>query len=389
MTDLLVLARRTLVHIGFRIGSLRRLRPRVVLATAHAATPTGNLAAIGAELRTRLPSVQVIELAHRPAAGLRGKLAAAWHAVVAGWLLATSRLFVVDDYFFAIYAVRPRRGTRIVQVWHASGAFKKFGHSLSGKSFGADAAVLRHVRIHSNYDLCLVSSEHVVPHYAEAFGLPPERFTARIGVPRTDRLLDSAWREEAANEVRRRYRLPGGRRVILYAPTFRGERTTAARFVDHLDLRTMARVLGDDHVLLLRLHPFVQSRPAIGAGLAGFVIDVSTEPDIHRLMPASDVMVTDYSSAIFEYSLLERPIAFYAPDHAAYERERGFYFDYVTGVPGPVFDRTDDLAAWLRTGQFDLDRVRRFRDEAFDVADGRASERFAERVVRPALEGRT
>lgn len=388
MSDLLVRARLALVRLGFAVGSRRPLRPRAVLATAHATEIGGNLAAIRSELRRRRPSTEIVEVAHRPASGLRGKLAAAWQAIAAGNLLATSRLFVVDDYFFPIYAVRPRRGTRIVQVWHASGAFKKFGYSLAEKTFGADPAVLRHIRIHSNYDLCLVSSERVIPHYAEAFNLPPERFTSRLGIPRTDALLDAEWRERTEAEVRERYALRRNRRVILYAPTFRGERTTQARFADQLDLALLARELADDHVLLLRLHPFIRSRVSIGPELEGFVVDASDHPDIHPLMLASDVLVTDYSSAIFEYSLLERPMAFFAPDHEAYQRERGFYLDYGPDLPGPIFEETRPLAAWLRAGRFDLDRVRRFRDASFDVADGHASERFVEQVARPALEGR-
>jgi teichoic acid ribitol-phosphate primase len=175
-----------------------------------------------------------------------------------------------------------------------------------------------------------------------------------------------------------------GRRVVLYAPTFRGERTTEARFADHLDLRLLRETLGEDHVILVRLHPFVRSPVAI-EGLGGFAVDVSDHPDIHELMLVSDVLITDYSSAIFEFSLLARPIIFFAPDHAAYERERGFYFDYASGVPGPIFERSDALAAHLRSGTFDTARVERFRDASFDVADGRASERFVDEIVRPAV----
>lgn len=387
MSDLLVRARIGLVRLGFAIGARQALRRRVVLATGHSPTIGGNLAAIRDALIAAMPDVEVVEFAHRPGGGLRGKLVGAWHALHGGYLLATSRLIVVDDYFFPIYAIRPRRRTTIVQVWHASGAFKKFGYSLAGKTFGADAAVLRHVRIHANYHRCLVSSASVIPHYAEAFGLPSERFTSAIGVPRTDPLLDTGWRDRTAAEVRARYRLPPGRRVILYAPTFRGARTTEARFADELDLGLLARELGTDHVLLLRLHPFIRSWVDIGPELDGFVIDASDHPDIHALMLASDVLVTDYSSAIFEFSLLERPMAFFAPDHDAYQRERGFYLDYGPDLPGPVFETTEALAGWLRAGTFDLDRVRAFRDASFDVADGRASERFVEQIARPALEG--
>ena len=92
--------------------------------------------------------------------------------------------------------------------------------------------------------------------------------------------------------------------------------------------------------MLVRLHPFVRSRTTIGPELEGFAIDVSDHPDINELMLVSDVLVTDYSSAIYEFALLGRPMAFFAPDYEAYEAERGFYFDYRTGVPGPIFETT-------------------------------------------------
>ena len=119
-----------------------------------------------------------------------------------------------------------------------------------------------------------------------------------------------------------------------------------------------------------------------------FVIDVSDHPDINALMLASDVLVTDYSSAIFEFALLDRPMAFFAPDLAEYEHERGFYVDYRSWVPGPIFETADALAAWLRSGRVDTERVRRFRAESFEVADGQATRRIVEEVVLPALDGR-
>ena len=115
------------------------------------------------------------------------------------------------------------------------------------------------------------------------------------------------------------------------------------------------------------------------------MIDVSDHPELNDLMLVSDVLVTDYSSAIFEFALLGRPMAFFAPDLAAYESERGFYFDYRAGVPGPILASSEDLAAYLRAGTFDLDRVRRFAAESFDVADGRATERFVTEVVGAAI----
>ena len=277
----------------------------------------------------------------------------------AGYHLATASLFVVDDYYFPIYAIRPRQGTRIVQTWHASGAFKRFGYSLAGKTFGASQTLLRHVRIHSNYDLCLVSSARVAPAYAEAFGLPLDRFTADLGVPRTDAFFDDAWRASTADAVRRRYRLPRDARHGALRADLSGRADTTPPGIRGCSISAVLReTLGDDHVVLVRLHPFVRQRDRRSAPeLAGFAVDVSDHPDIHALMLVSDHLVTDYSSAIFEYSLLGRPISFFAPDLEAYERERGFYLDYRSDLPGPIFTETAALAGYLRAGAFDTDRV--------------------------------
>jgi teichoic acid ribitol-phosphate primase len=383
----LIQLRVALVRLGFLIGRALPVRGRVVLATGHARRIGGNLAWIRDELGRSRPDIPIVELAVDPL-GVRGHLAAALHAVRAGYHLATARLFVVDDYFFPMYVVTPRPGTSRVQVWHACGAFKRFGYSVVDKAFGADEAHVQSVRIHSNYDLCLVSAARFAGAYAEAFRQPIERFNARLGIPRTDLFFDDERKARTAADLRRRYRIPEGRRVVLYAPTFRGERTTVARDPTDLDLAELREALGADHVVLLRSHPFVRARlqrVRAGGGLGDFVIDVSDHPEMNDLMLVSDVLVTDYSSAMYEYALLGRPMAFFAPDHEDYERERGFYFDYRSGVPGPIFTTTRKLAAYLRTAEFDLERVRRFADESFDVADGGATSRFVEDVVGQAI----
>ena len=381
----LVALRTALVRLGFLVGRLLPIRRRVVLATGHGPRIAGNLVWIRDGLGAARSDVRIVELAHQPGGGQRGLAGAAVHAVRSGFHLATARLFVVDDYYFPMYVIRPRSGTSFVQVWHAGGAFKKFGYSVLDKGFGADEAYVRSVPIHANYDLCLVSAARFAPFYAEAFRTPMERFSASYGIPRTDLFFDADRVERTAADLRRRYSIPDGKRVVLYAPTFRGERITVARDPTDLDLAAVHAALGDDHVVLLRSHPFVRSRLAADPALRGFVIDVSDHPDMNELMLVSDALVTDYSSAIYEFALLERPIAFFAPDHAAYERERGFYLDWPGDLPGPVFDTTEDLTAWLRAGAFDLDRVRAFRTAAFDVADGRATARFVDEVVLAAL----
>ena len=117
-------------------------------------------------------------------------------------------------------------------------------------------------------------------------------------------------------------------------------------------------------------------------------IDVSDYPDINELMLVSDVLVTDDSSAISEFALVERPMAFFAPDLADYEEERSFFWDFRSGVPGPIFTESAELGRWLAADTHDLTPVRAFRARWVEIADGHASERFAQQVVAPLLAGR-
>lgn len=387
MTSLVVAGRIAIVRLSFAIARQLPIRRRAVLATSHAERIDGNLACIHAELARRVPEARVVVLAFHSRPGVTGTLSAVFNSIRAAFLLATSSAFIVDDYFFPIYIIRPRPGTTIIQVWHACGAFKKFGHSLRDKSFGADESLTGRVEIHSNYDVCLASSRAAAASYAEAFGQPLERFVWSLGVPKTD-LLFGQRASRAAEAVRQRYAIPTDRRVILYAPTFRGDRAYAARHPDFLDLGLLEERLGEDHVLLLRLHPFVRSQRRAVGGRSRFVIDVSDHPEIADVMLASDLLVTDYSSVIFDFSVLARPIVLFAPDHAEYEQQRGFYFDYRREGPGPVFETTAEVGAYLRAGRFDVERVERFRSIWFEIADGRSSRRVVERLVGPALEGR-
>ena len=198
--------------------------------------------------------------------------------------------------------------------------------------------------------------------------------------------FDAAARARAEAAVRSRYGVDAGRRVVLYAPTFRGAGPRDARDPGLLDVARLHATLGDGWVLLLRLHPLVATAASLPPGtrvrrrrlgLAGH----------ERLLLVADVLVTDYSSVMFEFALLERPMAFLAPDADAYTAERGFYLDLRTDLPGPAFATTADLATHLASGSFDVERTRAFARRWFDVADGRAAARFVDRVVLPALRG--
>jgi len=392
-----ILPLRTIVRVfaaraGAAVGRLRPIQERVYIVANRDGVLRGNLAEIERALRALPAAPRILletESDHERNGGvpILSLFVAVLLIAKRSFRVATSRVVIVDDYFFPIYPVKKRSGVTIIQVWHACGAFKRFGRATLGAEWGADEIFLKWVPIHSNYDLTLVSSASIAQIYSDAFGQSVNKISAAYGIPRTDSLVPSLRRDATEREVRTRLGLIDSRTTILYAPTFRGADMKGAGVPDLLDIAALHRVLGDQYRLILRLHPFVKSAMHIPDEAKDFVVDASREPDVNEVMLAADILVTDYSSIIFEYALLNRPMAFLAPDLAAYERERGFFFDYRNGVPGPVLETTDQLLTWINAKAFDLPRVAKFAAESFDVMDGHATERLVEQVVLPALRG--
>jgi len=392
-----ILPFRTVVRVlaaraGATLARLQPIQERVYIVANRDGVLRGNLAEIERALRA-LPAAPTIlretgsDDERNGGVPILSLFTAVLRIAKRSYRVATSRVVIVDDYFFPIYPVKKRSGVTIIQVWHACGAFKRFGRATLESEWGADEIFLKWVPIHANYDLTLVSSASIAQIYADAFGQSIETVTAAFGIPRTDALAPSLRRDANEREVRTRLGLTDNRTTILYAPTFRGADMKGAGAPELLDIAALYRALGDQYRLVLRLHPFVKSAMRIPEEARDFVVDASREPDVNEVMLAADILVTDYSSIIFEYALLNRPMAFLAPDLAAYERERGFFFDYRSGVPGPVLETTEQLVAWIDAKTFDLPRVLKFAAESFDVMDGRATERLIEQVVLPALRG--
>lgn len=116
-------------------------------------------------------------------------------------------------------------------------------------------------------------------------------------------------------------------------------------------------------------------------GTEGFVYMMDGQYNIQELLSLADLLITDYSSIIFDFSLRGLPMAFFAHDLDEYEQERGFYFDFRSLIPGPLFKESKPLADWLKAGDFDTSKVEAFKQRFFDHADGQASRRIVDYLL--------
>ncbi|MZD07621.1 CDP-glycerol--poly(glycerophosphate) glycerophosphotransferase, partial [Streptomyces sp. SID5785] len=226
----------------------------------------------------------------------------------------------------------------------------------------------------ARWDYSLSSNPHSTRVWQHAY--PGDYVPLDLGYPRND-----VYHRAGAADVRAaraRLGIPPDRRALLYAPTHRdGEKAWTPR----PDLATLARQLGDDTVLLVRGH-YVHDGPA--APLPDRVLDVSAHPSVEELALASDALITDYSSLMFDYAHLDRPVVCYADDWETYVATRGVYFDLTAGPPGHVARDQRELTEILRSGAW-CDRESaalrdRFRRRFCTFDDGRAAERVVRRV---------
>lgn len=291
--------------------------------------------------------------------------------------MATAR-YLFNNVNFPISTPK-RPGQVFVQTQHGT-PVKLMGMDMKGHPGGADEMDFDRLAEHvARWDY-LVSPN---PHTTAAFGTayPGDHTVLETGYPRNDRLALGT--PEEARAIREGLGIPEGRTTVLYAPTRREQH---AGFVAALDLEALAEALGPDVTLLVRTHYYYTEGRPDGLG-AGRVLDVSEHPSVEDLCLAADVLVTDYSSLMFDYAVLDRPIVLFTPDWEHYRSFRGVYFDLMEQPPGPVAGTQPELTALLADraarafGEESAKLRTAFRERFCPWDDGGA----AERVVRAVL----
>lgn len=347
------------------------IRRRVVLATARVAHLEGNLAAIAAEIRRTRPRVRLVTLLEPYSYGFLGKLAYLGRVIRGAYFLRTSSLFVVDNAYLPIHVAPHRPGTTVVQVWHGVGALKRFGADAAGGLAEPEQTFL-----HRHYDYVVSAGEASRAPYASALRTPLERVLP-LGAPRTDFFFDAAAMAAARARVLAAYPRLGTGRVVLYAPTFRG-RGRAKRGAPAFDAVALRRALPPDHVLALKTHPNLD--PALQA-TGGFDVVIEPAREINEVLAATDVLVTDWSTSIYEWALLRRPLVLLVGDMADYERHPGLYLDPRTNLIGEQVHDPADLPEAIARATVDEAAWAAFVAARIEACDGGASQRFVQRFL--------
>jgi CDP-glycerol glycerophosphotransferase len=332
------------------------------------------------ELRRRRPEARHVWLAD-PAHGHTvpdGAAAVAWGTDECIEALEAADLLVANTHTNLRW--RKRHGATYLQTWHGT-PLKRIQWDVMWAPAGRREELAEDV---AQWDLLVSPNRVSTPRLRRAFRY--DREVLETGYPRND-VLSGPDSHAIRARVRAQLDIPGDRTVVLYAPTWRDDAVLpegGKEFELVLDVDAFEERLGGDHVLLLRLHYMLSDR--LEAMTHASVRDVSSHPDISELYLASDVLVTDYSSTMFDFAITGRPQLFFTYDLEDYrDRLRGFYFDLEPIAPGPLLRTTDDLLEALA----DLpsvtaacaERYAAFRDTFCHLEDGRATQRVVDRLL--------
>lgn len=374
-----------LAHILYgMVFHLLRICPvkkkKAVLFMIHNSRFQGNLRFVYEEMRVLDPEFQFVVLSKKQLFSVSGKgIGRAIRLLGAGvqfflvwnYHLATAEYIFLNDNFLPLAYMNVSAKTKVVQLWHGVGAFKKFGLTTETRPQIRRCVEKGNKRITHLF----VSSAQVVPYYKEALGVSESRMFP-TGVPVTDYYFNEEMMKAGREHFYREYPQLKKKKLLLYTPTFRASWEENESLAEHFDCKRIKEALGEDWAVLIRRHPQI---PSAGFRLWKDCYDVTDYEDIKELYVAAHVLVNDYSSTVVEYALLRKPVVLYAYDLASYDR--GFYRDYLEHAPGPVARNLEQLIELIKGEQFEPEGLEHFLQMQYDCMDGKASRRAVEAVL--------
>lgn len=293
--------------------------------------------------------------------------------------LCKAKYIFLEDVYNYLQFYTPLPGQEIIQLWHAAGAYKKFGFSRRNEKIKISPG-------HRKYTRAIVSSESIKACYAEAYEISEDRIIA-TGVPRTDIFFDTKWKQLVRDKFHAKYPITEGKKIILLAPTYRGTKIPLADYdMSKVPINKLRERFGEEYILVTKLHPAAYNNMKLEGRMlgddSGFWLDVSDIRDINDILPVADILITDYSSVIFDWLLLDKPIIYYVYDKAEYAGDRGLYYSFDEYVYGAVAETEVQLIQAIEDADMMKEKREAFRTKFMSACDGKSTAKVVSMLGR-------
>ena len=354
---------RGFLNLIYAVFKLFPVRNKITLISRQSDSASEDFLMLKTELKKQSPDTEIKILCKKLRKSPLALFSYMGHILVQMYHIATSRTVVLDSYCIPISILKQRKKLRVIQIWHAMGALKKFGLSIRGEEEGSNPKLAKAMRMHRNYTCVIASGKSCIKPFAEAFGCS-EEIIEIASLPRVDRLMSDKQKQSVMDKIFDRYpelkqTKDCDKKIIVYAPTFRKHRDISNEIVS-----LIREIKAEDRIIVIKKHPLMELSMEESKGV---IIDKSFSTE--EMLYIADYVISDYSAIVFEAALLEKHMCFYAFDLDEYKASRSFYLDYDSEMPGDICRTAYEVETALRDSHFDVEAVRRFARSYVEKTD--------------------
>ena len=299
-------------------------------------------------------SIKVVTLCHKLEGGINAsfseKVKYGIHMLSQMYHIATSRVVILDSYCILISIMKHKKNLKVIQMWHSMGTMKKFGYQILDKEEGSNRKVAELMKMHKNYDYIFASSNAYAKQLADGFGYDVDKVKI-FSLPRVDLLASKEYKEEITKKIEEKYHDITKKKNILYCPTFRKDE----KILEEEIYKMIEQVDFEKYNLVIKLHPL--SKIQINDNRIIYDKEFSSMD----MLFIANYIISDYSCIIYEASILNIPMFFFAFDLEEYLDNRGLTIDYKKELPGVVSENANDIIKAIKDKTYNLNEILEFR----------------------------
>lgn len=340
------------LNLIYCIYKLFPSKDRIVFVSRQSDEPSSDCVLLARALREKNQKIEIIKEFRCIPDSFIGKIKYAFYMVGRQmYLFATAKVIILDGYCILASVLKHKRNLKIVQMWHAMGALKKFGYAAIGMGEGQDPEVSKILRMHKNYDYVICSCKECSKYYEEAFRVSSEKIVTAT-LPRVDIFTDPKLKKIVQDRIYRSFPVLKEKKNILYVPTFRKNEEMGEKIKELVENVDFER-----YNLIVKLHPLTKESVELGQSLECMGYSAL------ELLNVADYVISDYSAFIFEVAAAEKPLFLYTYDLDNYMKQRGFFIDFCKEVPSTCYKDAKELIEDLEKNEYDIKNVKAFADK--------------------------
>jgi CDP-ribitol ribitolphosphotransferase len=371
MAILVIVYKMNLKLIYFIMKMFPIHKNKIVLLSRQSNKPSLDFLLLEKALYSKHPHIEIVVLTKKLDQSFAGGIIYYFHTLRQLYHIATAKVCILDSYIIPISILKHKKELKVIQLWHAMGAIKKFGYQTLDKEYGRKVKLSLLMNMHQNYDIIISGSEKMIPFFSEAFHVPKEKFRS-YGLPKIDYIIQNE--KLIKQKLFKKYPDLKNKKVILYVPTFRvNKNNNLYRLCEYIDY--------SQYIFIMKQHP--NDSNLITDDRVTYFQNVSSL----ELLTAADIVITDYSAISIEAAALNKKIYFYVYDYEDYVAKNGLNIDLYSEFPGCVYGNPRDLIDAIEQNQYDISLVNNFRNK-YVSDDGYSIEKITSLILKFILENK-